>query len=201
MFYNASAELDRLICDMLDSYVIEVDDLSRVFPTAPPGMAYFGVWNIFRALDATASSLRTLPGAAVAATNGNDLKPLAMFQLFDQIHGFQSDHLGNSSADFGLSEADLGNSECNYRRFELTEILKSPQAVMAFSRNIQLHQATTWRLDRTLFDKWPELKFDGYEKVVAKGRSYRIPSESPQAPTEMTAPIMKAYQEAIQDVS
>jgi hypothetical protein len=57
MYYNHSVVLDRLMCDMMNSYVIEVNDLSRILPQAPPVRAYFGIWNVYSAIDAASSSL------------------------------------------------------------------------------------------------------------------------------------------------
>lgn len=53
-----------------------------------------------------------------------------------------------------------------------------------------------WLFDSYLFEKYPELKFHGYEKLVARGNSYRRPSAR-VGPTQMTNWTANLYRKAI----
>lgn len=207
LYYNNSVVLDRLLCDMMNSYVIEVPDLSQVIPRAPRGRAYFGIWNIFRAIDLAfenqsndlpTSSLPTSAGFADNSANdaANDVEnPFGIyneFTLSEQSSSPGSTGQAQREEMFPNSGAVHSNKE-----FNLIHILTTPASVLKLSHDIRLYASRSWRIDRALFDKYPELKFSGYEKVVAQGRSCRIPTAPPDAPKELTADTMQMYQRAL----
>ena len=87
------------------------------------------------------------------------------------------------------------------RHFNLVDILTAPASVLKPSHDIRLYASRSWRLDRTLFDKNPELKFSGCESIVARGRSCRIPTASPDGPKGMTQETIQIYQEALAGIA
>lgn len=196
LFYNGSSELDRLICDTLDSFVVEVEDVAKVLPGAAPGRAYFGIWNVFSALDTTSryANIDQSHLATVPSLNYFDMQPSPAGTM-----GFDNHPNSFDGANFLTSLENHETLSTFSGPCDLSQIFSSHDAVVQFSNDIKLQQATTWRLDRAFFEKWPELKFNGYEDIVARGRSYRIPAETPRAPTGIAPQVIQAYQAAIRD--
>jgi hypothetical protein len=208
LYYNHSVVLDRLLCDMMNSYVIEVNDLSQIIPHAPPGRAYFGVWNVYSAIDAANAAL--MKNQSEFQADPSFLEPRFDFidqQLNGDDQNFSSmpdvfQDLLFSGMSPGVGNNDRQNSRYHNRSssFNLLEILTTPALVLKLSHDIRLYAAKSWRIDPSLFMKWPELKFNGYEALVATGTSYRIPTAPPDAPTQITEAIKIVYQEAIQSL-
>jgi hypothetical protein len=207
-FYNNSVVLDRLLCDMVDSYVIEVDDLSRVLPRAPCGRAYFGIWNIFAAIDA-ATAAATASLHASSLSSAVQTNSVGIENDFDEPH---LDSLVEPLDDGADTHGDLFSSTypqtpfSNYmalsvdtQSYGLLDVLATPASVLKLSHDVPIYAAKSWKLDRTLFEKYPELKFDGHEQFVAKGRSCRIPTAPPKGPRIMTGPVLETYQRTIRE--
>lgn len=148
--YNGTAALDRLMCDMMNSYVIEVSDLSIILPGALPERAYFGIWNLFSGID----SLTSTP-------NTPNIPP------------------------GGLAD------------YSLTQVLSTPILALKLAHDVCLHAAKQWKFDISLFDMYPELKFDGFENIVARGTSYRIGCAPPGMPRELTSEMVDKYQTGV----
>ncbi|CZR68171.1 uncharacterized protein PAC_18070 [Phialocephala subalpina] len=212
MYYNHSVVLDRLMCDMMNSYVIEVNDLSRILPQAPPGRAYFGIWNIYRAIDAASLSLMKSGCAFQAESSFLETGPDFIEtqvgeagQSFDDTTNAFQDLLFSSIPPHSASNDRITHQNSHHHdrsdSFSLLEVLTTPALVLKLSHDIRLYAAKSWRFDPGLFEKWPELKFEGYEAIVAKGRSYRIPTAPPDAPIRMTEATKAVYQEALQNLA
>jgi hypothetical protein len=212
MYYNHSVVLDRLMCDMMNSYVIEVNDLSRILPQAPPVRAYFGIWNVYSAIDAASSSLMRSSSAFQADSSFLETGPDFIDTQHDEA-GQSFDDTTNAFRDLlfsSMSPYSAPNDRIEYQNshhhdrsnsFNLLEILTTPALVLKLSHDIRLYAAKSWRFDPGLFEKWPELEFEGYEAIVAKGRSYRIPTAPPDAPIRMTEATKAVYQEALQNLA
>ncbi|KAH0847594.1 hypothetical protein FOPE_00745 [Fonsecaea pedrosoi] len=220
MYYNQSVVLDRLLCDMMNSYVIEVPDLAQILPQAPRGRAYFGIWNIFRAIDVAfenqnnnsrrSKSGRSPSSAPATADYANQSADEGMLNVEDPCGIYAefalSEHAGSPPAggvsgkedDYDHAAASSSSTSASHsgggKPFNLVDIFTTPASVLKLSHDIRLYASRSWRFDRTLFDKYPELKFDGYENVVAQGRSCRIPTAPPDGPIEMTEQTMQIYQ-------
>lgn len=208
LYYNHSVVLDRLLCDMMDSYVIEVNDLAQIIPQAPPGRAYFGVWNVYSAIDAASTALMRnqsdYPAEPTFVESQHEFINQQQFNGNEQSLNSMPSALRDLLF-FKCVVADADNNDgqelpCHNQlnSFNLVEILTTPALVLKLSHDIRLHAAKSWRFDPALFVKWPELKFEGYEAFVATGRSYRIPTAPPDAPIQMTDATKTVYQEAIQ---
>lgn len=139
------------MCDMMNSYVIEVDDLSTILPSALPERAYFGIWNLFSSID-----------ALTGTTNPSISAPNSL----------------------------LGCA--------LTEVLSTPALVLKLAHDVCLHAAKKWRFDPSLFEMYPELKFDGYDRIVAQGTSYRLRCAPPEGPRALTGDVFNKYQKGMQ---
>jgi len=205
MFYNSSAALDRLLCDMLNSYVIEVSDLAQILPHAPRGRAYFGVWNIYSAIDVATASLQKSPQTSRVDTDLLESRSDSHESNTDDIDTYSHLFFSSFSPTSSTTEPELEDrtsvSQESSKPFNLVEILTTPASVLKLSYDIHLYATKSWRFDRALFEKWPELKFDGYEDIVAKGRSCRIPTAPPDGPVQLTESTMEFYQRAIRGLS
>ncbi|KAF5011591.1 hypothetical protein FDECE_2312 [Fusarium decemcellulare] len=186
--YNGSVALDRLMCEFLNSYVIEVNDVSRILPCAPKEKGYFGVWNLFS-------------GIHTSFVGGLDRTQLAVStELFDTDTDMAGQSMNqdspNTVLDFRLQNGMPGEQSQSlsavprHRLRRLAEILGKPESALRLSYDIRLHAAKSWRLDRSFFEMWPELKFNGYQKIVAQGRSYRIHMDPPHPPKPLTGDIV-----------
>lgn len=80
------------------------------------------------------------------------------------------------------------------------KFLTTPALALRLSRDIRLFAAKSWRFDKSLFETWPELKFDGYENVIAQGRPYRIPTAPPASLILLTEKV-KLYQNALEKIA
>lgn len=211
LYYNKSASLDRLMCDLLDSYVVEVENLSSSFPGAPSVPAYFGVWNLYSAIDAANDSLRNekseiqpfvspkqnLIGSMLFNSPNSD-----QGCFFEDAPGIFANLCSTIAASPGAVGRDITTTSTWKRpeNFNLYEVLATPALVFKLAHDIRLYASKRWRLDRSLFSKWPELKFDGYENVVAKGRSCRLATQPPDGPTKLDAATQKLYQETLHNL-
>lgn len=55
---------------------------------------------------------------------------------------------------------------------------------------------SNWLFDTYLFEKYRELKYPGYENLVAKGKSFRRPARK-VGPTKMSNRTINSYKRAI----
>lgn len=55
---------------------------------------------------------------------------------------------------------------------------------------------SNWLFDAYLFEKYPELKYPGYESMMAQGTSFRRPSRK-VGPSKMSSWTIRLYQKAI----
>lgn len=55
---------------------------------------------------------------------------------------------------------------------------------------------SNWRFDESLFKKYPELKFAGYESLVGRGMSFRRPSRR-LGPSRLSGWITNLYRKAL----
>ena len=194
MYYNSTVVLDRLLCDMLNSYVVEVDDLSTVLPKGPKESGYFGIWNLFRAIDvATASIASEAPSHPDRLWFGQEDEGCP--NSFDLSGAFTLSH-GTPSP-----SSNQGSDNSPRIVYNLLEIFSKPAAVLKLAHDARLYASKSWRFDGALFETWPELKFNGYESIVAKGRSLRIATAPPESPKEMTSTMMETYHKVIAELA
>ncbi|KAH6986626.1 hypothetical protein EDB80DRAFT_181211 [Ilyonectria destructans] len=208
--YNGSVALDRLMCDMLNSYVIEVNDVSQIQSHAPPGRGYFGIWNLFSAINSAATNL---PDCVDHTGNTDFVDPESITRGADTQQHYNSTTPSLERQESTLDGYSLASSMNNGRRrrlssvpelsrsFNLADVLKTPASALRLSYDIRLYAAKSWKLDRSLFEAWPELKFEGYEKIIAKGKSFRIPTTPPDAPIPMTDITVKLYHSALETIT
>jgi hypothetical protein len=50
LYHNNSITLDHFFVDFIQSFVVEIDDVSKVLVGAKNERGYFGVWNVFSAI-------------------------------------------------------------------------------------------------------------------------------------------------------
>lgn len=61
----------------------------------------------------------------------------------------------------------------------------------------QMHDTiSNWLFDTYLFEKYPELKYPGYENLAAKGKSFRRPARRVR-PSKMSNRTINSYKRAI----
>ncbi|KAM5341979.1 hypothetical protein ACJ41O_015010 [Fusarium nematophilum] len=207
--YNGSITLDRLLGEFLNSQVVQINDVSQILPHAPRGKGYFGVWNVFRGIDNNSPDGPDHVGLPISTgllDSESSRYKVSIQQAFgNAAEGFQLQEValdGRSPTSPMGDRAGRRQSSASdaSRPPSVTKILTTPELALRLSHDIRLYAAKAWRLDGNFFKAWPELKFDGYEKIVAQGRSYRISTEPPDAPNPMTEDTIKIYHEALQSI-
>jgi hypothetical protein len=201
MCYNGNVALDRLMCEYLNSHVIEVDDVAQILPYAPPGRGYFGVWNMYRGIYANGSESEECATTSLRLNieSSGAFSSVAAFGREGPVLDYfvpatsQTPKTGN----WGSEAFSLGASSPR----SVVELLATPASALRLSHELRLYAAKSWRLDPSFFKAWPELKFEGYERIVAQGRSYRIPLEPPDSPIPMTEATVKIYNEELAGIN
>ncbi|TPX11480.1 uncharacterized protein E0L32_007899 [Thyridium curvatum] len=203
-YYNGGVALDRLFCDLLNSYAIEVNDVSKVLPLEPPGKAYFGVSNVFKAIympRPEVAAVADVPMSTDLLNTGSSSSDTSIQEVFDEVAAGHDWQEIAATGNLTLQRRERRQSLLtdNTLATSLTEILATPELALRLSHSIRLYAAKSWKLDRSFFEAWPELKFDGHETLVAQGRSYRISTET-DAPVALTETTIKMYHDTLQAV-
>ena len=206
MFFNGSAALDRLMCDFLNSYVIEVDDISAIFQEAPAEKGYFGIWNIFSGIGSTSADFANQSkgvadhgfGAGPWGFHLRTPRSVSATGVFEAATDFCG---STGSANDATNASPSAPHDHAKFKAKLVEILTTPALALKLSYDIGLYAAKRWKVDRTLFEQYPELQFEGYEDIVAQGTSYRVCLSPPEMPKELTSSAMESYQKSMQQLS
>lgn len=199
--YNGNVALDRLICDYLNSHVIEVEDVSQIIPNAPPEKGYFGVWNVYKGIYTSSEDGLDYSNLPVDI---NPLEGSLEAGDFSMQQGFGSVTCGGQLPSSSLAYARgrrQSQASDSSGPVNVVKILTTPELALRLSHDVRLYAAKSWRVDMSFFRAWPELKFDGYEKIIAQGRSYRIYTEPPEAPIQMTEATAKLYHDALEGIA
>ncbi|KPM40127.1 hypothetical protein AK830_g6421 [Neonectria ditissima] len=200
--YNGNVSLDRMICEYLNSHVIEVNDVSQILPHAPPGKGYFGVWNVYKGIYTAGQGDPDHTDLPIS-TNFLDVEPnTSDFSMQDDF----SNETPNASLQNPALGGCLPNPCLTHRQgrrqsfasatsgpLNVVELLSTPELALRLSHDLRLYEAKSWRVDRSFFKAYPELMFDGYEKITAQGKSYRMFTEPPDPPVPMTEATVKIY--------
>ncbi|KAJ9640800.1 hypothetical protein H2204_003089 [Knufia peltigerae] len=197
--HNNSPILDELFWDCMDCWVVTVEDMSTVLADADPGKGFIGLWNIIEAMDSSRTSnnpdsppvspfshwsTSTVPGA-----------PPFFFSKTAAAHGDSNN--GSDDPLHGLMGKSCEKQSSGWTPMPLDFILgrKDLARDLFYHLNMQ-DTVSNWRFDAYLFEKYPELKYPGYESLVANGKSFRRPARK-VGPTKMNSRIISLYQRAI----
>ncbi|KAK6369605.1 hypothetical protein LTS17_009511 [Exophiala oligosperma] len=169
--YNDPRKLDHVFLDLLEHLVVEVTDISVILTGVESGPGSLGVWNIFSVMT---NGFSNKDIQALCTPEALELRDGSLLGLY-QMHKFR---FPNTS------------SLCRHTSFgkgfwipvPLSTLLSSPQLARQLYHHLEVYDSHKyWKFDGAFFEKHPELQFDGFQDVVAKGRSYRVASHWIQA--------------------
>lgn len=199
--YNGNVALDRMMCEYLNSHVVEVNEVSRILPHAPPGKGYFGVWNVYKGIYGDGQDKPEQTDLPIS-TSFLDVQPSVLdFSMYEDFGNLVSNvplhdsAVGDCSPSPSLThmQGRRKSSSASGRSGPLSvvELLSTPDLSLRVSHDLRLYEAKSWRVDMSFFRAYPELKFEGYEKITGQGRSFRMFTEPPDGPIPMTEATVK----------
>ncbi|OAL34586.1 hypothetical protein AYO20_06216 [Fonsecaea nubica] len=163
--------LDRLVCDIGDSYVIQVD-LSKLVRGFTPKLGYIGLWDL---LTVAASQSTPIEDSPFPST----LTDINIKEYTDPPT-WQS--INNKFKEYCLPAPSL------------EALFTSPEYALAAYRSFDFQRdPSLLRLDPTFYQKYPELH-DAQTTLIARGTPLRRPDRpSWPLPPTMTTPMMQRY--------
>lgn len=164
--FNDPRALDRVFVDMMDHVVVEVADISIILTGVEPGPGFLGVWNIFNVVTKGMSNADL---QAFCTPDALELRDGALLGLY-QMHKVRL-----------LNAASICKCTTSGQGFWVPVPLSTLLSSSDLARQLYYHLAIYdshkyWRFDRAFFKKYPQLMFEGYLDMIAKGRSYRVAS-------------------------
>lgn len=193
--YNFSPQLDTIFVDLLDCSVVELDDMSSIFIGVKKKRGFLGIWNIF-------SVIQSVPSRFLQPTASPQENPPPELS---QVYG--SELLHTYKMPLPDIKVDCGTATCQligeWEPMSLAQLFSSPTMTQKLYYHLELYRSDKcWRIDPAFFQKYPLLKWEGYESVVASGTCYRMNSR-PSFPTYVTAStekILDDYQRTLNSI-
>lgn len=162
--FNHSAKIDQMFVDIMAHTVVEVADISTILTNAREGPGYLGVWNIFSAMIEGISNPHTQPNCTPNSLELHDGSLLELYQLHEL-----------PTVDTASVARQTTVGEGFWKPVPLSVLLGSPHLARQLYHHLELYNAhKCWKFDPVLFNIYPALKWDGYEKNLARGKSYRV---------------------------
>ncbi|KIW89957.1 uncharacterized protein Z519_09387 [Cladophialophora bantiana CBS 173.52] len=172
IYHSANPNLDDLICEIGNSYVMEID-LARLVAVIPPTRGYVGVWDL----------VRSIAPEATASSNTTNL--------------FHPDFENSPETIDDFDDEDEPNTPASCLPAPNASVLFGSKvlALKAF-KLIGMHRGVgNFLLDPNFFDKYPEL-FDPAANLVAHGVPLR-PGDRKfiSAPQPLDSSVLGRYKE------
>ncbi|KAL4862561.1 hypothetical protein BDV12DRAFT_178639 [Aspergillus spectabilis] len=168
--YNFSPELDTIFIDLMNYAVVQVEDLSAIFTGVEKRRGFIGVWNIFNTVQG-AFRKAAQPHAAVLG-----IKSIPEFSDSVELGLLQAHKLALPAVDKTCTAT--GDLIGDWQPISPTELFCSAAMSQKIYYQLELYRSDKcWRLDPTFFDKYPELRWDGYLDVVASGTRFRVDAQ------------------------
>lgn len=193
--YNFSPQLDTIFVDLMDSGVVELDDMSSIFIGVKKERGFLSIWNIFSAIQN--APIRFLQ--PTASPQENTLSELSQVYGSELLHTYKMP-LPDTKAASGTATSQLIGE---WEPMSPAQLFSSPAMAQKLYYHLELYRSDKcWRMDPAFFQKYPLLKWDGYENVIASGTSYRINSRPsfPSSVSASTEKILDDYQRTLNSV-
>lgn len=184
-------DFDLIWMDCMAYAVVEIEDVSSLFTDVAPGRGFLGVWNIFDVLSEVKSpnyQRGSMPPTGeffpeLAALDSAGLLRVYRMPLPDQ-------------PEIAYGTAPKLNS---WVPVSLQDFFSSPELARKLYYHLRLYEShKTWKIDPAFFEKYPNLKWSGYERFTAKGTCYRMPPRSLSTlMTQTREQVLYQYQQAL----
>jgi hypothetical protein len=193
--YNFSPQLDTIFVDMIDNTVVEIDDMSSIFIGVREERGFLGIWDIFNTIQSVPSRFPQ-PTASPQANSPPELSQVYESEL---LHTYKMPLPGVQVACATATCQIIGNWE----PISPAQLFSSPTMARKLYYHLELYRSDKcWRIDPAFFQKYPLLKWDGYESVIASGTCYRINSRPSfrGGVTVSTEKILDDYQRTLNSI-
>ncbi|KAK7432885.1 hypothetical protein QQZ08_000356 [Neonectria magnoliae] len=189
--YTSGPSFDEMWLDLMASAVIEVEDVSTIITEAEPGSGFFGVWNIFEAMENRSQPRRH---DFLTADLSEDSPELSQVDSLGLLRVYRM-----PLPDFSKSASTSPQRQGHWTPVSLGQLLSSPQLARKLYYHLELYNAHKyWRINPSFFDKYPDLKWDGYDQHTASGRGYYItPAFSNTPSTQTLDKVITYFQSAL----
>jgi hypothetical protein len=194
--YTSNQDFDRIWNDLMAYAVIQVPEISTLLTGVGSGPGYLGVWNIFDIICPNKSMNINQHSRTLDQDGGfPELSKLDSIGLL-RIYRMQLPDAQDTCRD---APPQLGS----WTPISLRQLFSSPELARKLYYHLELYDShKSWRIDPALFDKYPLLKFEGFETYTARGTSFRMAPRSMSLPTTRTPEqILHEYQQALFDVN
>ncbi|KAH7088008.1 hypothetical protein FB567DRAFT_591428 [Paraphoma chrysanthemicola] len=193
---SSGPQFDDMWLDLMSHAVIEVEDISTILTGVGSGRGFLGTWNLFDAM----SDPKCSDPAQVHGAEGEEIFPeLSQLDSSGLLRVYRMPYPGGSSN----SDPDVSSAKPKpngpWEPVELERLLSEPELARKLYYHLELYNAHKyWSTDPAFYDKYPNLKWEGYEQFNAKGRSFRLPPRSKSIPSRQSLDqILIQYQLAL----
>lgn len=184
--YTSGSSFDEVWFDLMTNAVVEVEDVSTIITEAEPGHGYFGVWNIFEAMENRSQPRRD---DFLMADLGEDSPELSEVDSLGLLRVYRM-----PLPDFNKSASGSPQRQGHWTPVSLGRLLSSPQLARKLYYHLELYNAhKNWHINPAFFDKYPNLKWDGYDQHTASGIGYYMRPAFPNTPSLQTLDKGIAY--------
>ena len=190
---RSGRQFDDMWLHLMAHSVVEVEDISTILTGVGSGRGFLGTWNIFDAM----SDPKHADPVQVHGSEGEELFPeLSQLDTLGLLRVYRMPYPSSSNSDPDVSTAQPNGP---WEPMSLEKLFSDPEAARKLYYHLELYNAhKNWRVDPAFYDRYPNLKWDGYEKFNATGMSFRKPPRSVSIPSRQSLDqILIQYQLAL----
>lgn len=192
---HSSRQFDEMWLDLMAHAVVEVEDISTILKGVGSGRGFLGTWNLYDAM----SDPKCPDPLQVHGAEGEEVFPeLSQLDTLGLLRVYRMPYPLSSNSEAGIASAQP-QPNGPWEPVELERLLSEPELARKLYYHLELYNAHKyWSTDSSFYDKYPQLKWDGYEKYNASGRSFRVPPRSVSIPSRQSLDqILIQYQLAL----
>ncbi|KAH6976545.1 hypothetical protein BKA56DRAFT_589757 [Ilyonectria sp. MPI-CAGE-AT-0026] len=184
--YTSGPSIDELWLDLMASAVVEVEDVSTIITGAEPGPGFFGVWNIFESMENRSQPPRY---DFLTADLSEDSPELSKVDSLGLLRVYRM-----PLPDFNKSASSSTQRQGHWTPVSLQQLFSSPQLARKLYYHLELYNShKNWRINPSFFDKYLNLKWDGYNQYTASGTGYYIKPAFSNTPSIQTLDKVITY--------
>lgn len=189
--YGSGRSFDTVWLTLMSHAVVELEDISTILTDVDPGSGFMGVWNIFDAISGNTGA---------KTCDETDDERQGTFKELTELDRLGLLRVYRMNLPDSLETCDSPASpNGSWDPVPLDQLLSSQSLAQRLYYHLELYNAhKCWRIDPNFFEKFPNLKWSGYEKYIAKGQNLRRDPGCMEIPSrESVSQILFQYQLAL----
>lgn len=193
--YISYRDFDMVWIDLMAHAVVEIEDLSSILTGVGCGRGFLGIWNIFDII----SNIKSPNHPRNQGSETNDKFPdLSELDVSGLLRAYRMQLPDTQEICCGAAP-----QPSSWEPVSLQQLFSSPYLARKLYYQLELYEShKSWRLDPAFFEKYQNLKWDGYEKFTASGICLRMTPHSHSIPIINTQEqILYQYQHALFNIN